>query len=44
LIFDFEGSDIKGIADFYKKFGTINQPYPFIKWNNLPAIVKFLKK
>lgn len=44
LILDFEGSDKKGIADFYQKFGPVNQPYLFVKWNHLPAIVKLIKK
>lgn len=44
LILDFEGSDIAGIAFFYKKFATENQPYPFIKWNKLPAPLKLLKR
>lgn len=44
LVLDFEGSDIEGVARFYKKFGTVNQAYPFVKWNTLPAIVKLFKK
>jgi hypothetical protein len=35
LTLDFEGSDIQGIAAFYKNFGAINQVYPKIKWNRL---------
>jgi hypothetical protein len=27
MIFDFEGSDIRGVKEFYRKFGGINQPY-----------------
>lgn len=41
---DLEGSDIKGIAEFYQKMTKTNQPYPFIKINNLPRVVKLLKK
>ena len=44
LILDFEGSDISGIAFFYKKFAKANQQYPFVKWNNLPAPLKLLKR
>ena len=29
-ILDFEGSEIPGIAEFYRKFGSFNQPYPFL--------------
>jgi Acetyltransferase (GNAT) domain len=41
---DFEGSDIKGIADFYSRFKAINQTYPFAKVNNLNPIIKLLKR
>jgi hypothetical protein len=43
LILDFEGSDLEGVAHFYKSFGAVNQPYSFIRWNNLPWPVKLLK-
>ena len=44
IIFDFEGSDIEGIANFYKKFNPQNQPYPFLRYNNLPALIKKIKQ
>ncbi|MBK8711907.1 MAG: hypothetical protein IPL97_08560 [Niastella sp.] len=43
LLLDFEGSDAAGIARFYRKFGGQNQPYPFLKYNHLPAILKLFK-
>lgn len=43
LILDFEGSELEGVAYFYKKFGTINQPYPFVSFNQLPKIIRWLK-
>lgn len=43
FLLDFEGSDVKGIADFYKKINPENQPYPYIQFNNLPAIYKLFK-
>ncbi|HSF44895.1 MAG TPA: hypothetical protein VLA58_02760 [Chitinophagaceae bacterium] len=43
-ILDLEGSDIPGVAEFYKGFGAINEPYYFLKWNNLPWPLKLLKK
>jgi hypothetical protein len=43
LIFDFEGSDIPGIAYFYQGFGATKQPYYFYQWNNLPFPIKFIK-
>jgi hypothetical protein len=44
LIIDFEGSDVPGIAYFYEKFTKENEPYPYIKWNNLPAPIKLIKR
>ena len=44
LILDFEGSDVAGIANFYKKMGPDNEPYPFIKINALPKIIKWIKQ
>ena len=44
LNLDLEGSDVKGIADFYQKMSNTNQTYPFIKFNNLPKLIKLLKK
>ncbi|MEI9956105.1 MAG: GNAT family N-acetyltransferase [Ferruginibacter sp.] len=41
---DFEGSDIKGVAEFYSRFPTINEQYAFVKWNNLPWLAKIFKK
>jgi hypothetical protein len=40
---DFEGSDISGIAEFYKKFGAVDQPYYFLRFNHLPWPFKYLK-
>ena len=44
LIFDFEGSDISGVQQFYKQFGSVNEPYYRIHQNNLPIALKMLKK
>jgi hypothetical protein len=44
LLFDLEGSDLPGVAFFYRKMGPLNQPYPFIKMNRLPQPVKFFKR
>jgi hypothetical protein len=43
LLLDFEGSDIEGIANFYRNFGSINQPYYFHRWNNLPWPISWIK-
>ena len=43
-LLDFEGSDIKGIADFYKGFTPENEPYPFVKMNNLHPLIKIFKQ
>ncbi|MCP9750727.1 GNAT family N-acetyltransferase [Ferruginibacter sp. HRS2-29] len=44
LILDLEGSDIKGVADFYKKFNPLNQPYLHLKQNDLHPVLKLFKK
>lgn len=43
-ILDMEGSDIPGVAGFYLKLNPENEKYPFIKYNNLPGVLKILKK
>lgn len=43
-ILDFEGSEIAEIATFFEKFGAEPVPYFHWKWNNLPPIIRFLKK
>jgi hypothetical protein len=43
IVLDLEGSEIPGIAEFYRKFGTVNQPYPFLKFNHLPFPLKLFK-
>jgi hypothetical protein len=43
ILLDLEGSDIPGIAEFYQKFGSFNQPYPFLKYNNLPFPFRLFK-
>jgi hypothetical protein len=43
-ILDFEGSDIEGVANFYQQFGSINQPYHYFNFNNLPWYIKLIKK
>lgn len=44
LIFDFEGSDLPGVKNFYEKFGAVNQPYFHYHFNKLPAILRWLKR
>lgn len=43
MILDFEGSDIPGLALFYKSFGATPENYPAIKINRLPFFLKWLK-
>ena len=44
LLFDFEGSDIQGIKNFYEKFGSINQPYCSLHFNRLLFPLNILKR
>jgi Acetyltransferase (GNAT) domain len=41
---DFEGSDVKGIKDFYRRFMAVNQSYPFCKINRLNPFIKLFKR
>ena len=42
-IFDFEGSNIEGVARFYAGFGAKKTSYPTIKINRLPFYLKWIK-
>lgn len=41
---DFEGSNIAGIARFFKGFGAVNNPYPTIRINRLPFPLNLIRK
>ena len=43
-VFDFGGSDIENVANFYKKFGATDRTYYNYTINNLPSWFKALKK
>jgi hypothetical protein len=43
LILDLEGSELPGVAEFYRKFGTVNHPYSFLKYNHLPFPFRLFK-
>jgi hypothetical protein len=44
LILDFEGSELPGIALFYRNFGSRNEPYYFYRHNRLPWPLNLFKK
>ncbi len=44
LVLDFEGSDDKGVADFYKKFGAVAEPFTSIYYNRLPFPFNLFKR
>ena len=44
MLLDFEGSDIKKLAWFYKSFGATEEKYPGIRLNKLAYIIKLFKK
>ncbi len=44
LIFDFEGSDLPGVKNFYRKFGAVEQPFYKIHFNKLPFPINFLTR
>jgi hypothetical protein len=43
MILDFEGSNVEGIARFFKRFGATEEKYSAIKLNKLPPLVRLLK-
>ncbi|HEX9514205.1 MAG TPA: GNAT family N-acetyltransferase [Puia sp.] len=43
MILDFEGSEIPGIAHFYRNFGAKDQPYYFYRHNGLPWPLRLFK-
>jgi hypothetical protein len=42
-VFRFEGSDLRGIADFNSQFAPSVVYYNHLKINRLPALIKWLK-
>ena len=44
LLFDFEGSELLGVRDFYENFGPMNQPYFHYHYNGYSWPVNLLKK
>lgn len=44
LILDFEGSDIQGLAAFYRGFGAMHEPYPALRINRLPFYLRWMKQ
>ena len=44
LLFDFEGSDLPGVKEFYEYFGPVNQPYFHYHFNYLPFPLNLVKK
>ena len=44
LTFDFEGSEIPSVANFYKKFGVIEHTFYKLKVNKLPFPLNLFKK
>ena len=44
ILLDFEGSDIPGLALFYKSFGATEEKYAAIKLNRLPFFLKWIKR
>ncbi|MEI7627302.1 MAG: hypothetical protein WCJ80_03630 [Bacteroidota bacterium] len=44
LVFDFEGSEKKGIKEFYESFHPEIQPYYHCRFNNLPFLMNYVRK
>ena len=43
-ILDFEGSNLPGLARFYKGFGSNESVYLHVKKNNLPKLIRWIKE
>ncbi|MBK21212.1 MAG: hypothetical protein CMP63_02690 [Flavobacteriales bacterium] len=43
-VLDFEGSENEGLSRFYSGFGACEENYRFLKINNLPKVLKRIKK
>jgi hypothetical protein len=43
ILLDFEGSEVPGIAEFYRKFGSLSVPYYFLRYNQLPFPFRYFK-
>lgn len=43
LVLDFVGSDIEGVAHYYRNFTDTIEPYYHVQWNDLPAPLRWLK-
>lgn len=43
FLFDFEGSEISGIQQYFKSFGAIEQNYPILRSNQLPFWLKLIR-
>ena len=44
LNFDFGGSNIESVADFYKKFGAVDIYYTRVHWDKRPLWFKIIQK
>lgn len=44
LLFDFEGSELSGVREFYENFGPVNQPYFHYHYNGYTWPLHMLKK
>lgn len=44
LLFDFEGSELPGVREFYEQFGPVNEPYFHYHYNGYTWPLHFLKK
>ena len=44
LILDFGGSNVETIAHFFRSFGAIDRSYLHLNYNNLPVLLRWLKK
>jgi hypothetical protein len=44
MILDFEGSDHESFARFYKQYGAVQEPYPFLCIDRLPFLIQMVRR
>ncbi len=42
--FDFEGSDVPGVKEFFRRFGPEEKKYPQLSWDKTAGIYSFVRK
>lgn len=44
LLFDFEGSEVPGVAEFFRSYGPTEQAFIEFKRDNLPGLIRYIQR